>query len=904
MPSHALSGQLLLPSSANATGPCPPAPRQPLLWAALAYASGTVLSSYLWRPATWWFGTVVFALLAGAFWMRKRPLVARLLALTAVAGLALIAAQLRATPLTAYKLPAEESPVVISAHVIAEGEVTTTSNGGLRQRVDVATEDVTMEDLATEDVAVDGGTEKEPTAESSVGLRVNLFTPGKRSQSTPVDAVAADNSEPTAAATFPALHYGDRVRFPARLHFPRNYHNPGAFDSVGYMAAKGLAASASVRVDKVERLPGFAGNRWELWRTRAHGSIIAMIHRLWPPAQAALIDAMVIGDDAFIDQDTRADFQRSGTYHILVVSGMNVGILAFVSFWLLRRLRAGDMAASVLTMVMAVLYAILTDVGAPVWRAVLMMAVYLGARLLYRDRSMLNALGAAALTLMLLDPQTVLGASFQLTFLCVLAIAAAGVPLLERTSAPYRAGLRHLDTLEYDSALPAKVAQMRLDLRMVFARVRRLLRYRDLPSRILEWTLVRGIGALFGAFDLIVISSLMQISLALPMAYYFHRATSFGIPANLLVVPLTELLMPAAVAAVGLGYISVWLARIPAVVSSIALAGITGTVRGLGGMRLADLRVPTPAIWVVLAASSSLALAMLLARRRWYWTGLGIVALVASSLWIGWGPVRPLMRRGVLEVTSIDVGEGDSNLIVTPDGKTLLIDAGGPTGGPHLSEFDVGENVVSPYLWSRGFARLDVVALTHAHSDHMGGMASVLKNFRPKELWVSVIPPNEDLAKLLAEARGLGIRVVQHFDGDEFAFGGTEVRVLAPARDWLSFRPGNNDSLVLKLSYAGTSALMEGDAESLSEARMVGENPAATLLKVAHHGSKTSATARFLAAVHPQFAVISVGARNPFGLPKTDVLERLGGLGVATYRTDMDGAVTFLLDGNGVKTAP
>jgi hypothetical protein len=155
----------------------------------------------------------------------------------------------------------------------------------------------------------------------------------------------------------------------------------------------------------------------------------------------------------------------------------------------------------------------------------------------------------------------------------------------------------------------------------------------------------------------------------------------------------------------------------------------------------------------------------------------------------------------------------------------------------------------------------------------------------PKELWLSVIPPNEDLARLLAEARGLGIRVEQHFDGEEWKFGGTDVEVLAPAREWRSFRPANNDSLVLKISYGATSALMEGVAEALSEARMVGRNPSAQLLKVGHHGSKTSATPDFLAAVRPEYAVISVGMANPFGLPKVEGLECLHG--VSTYRTDM-----------------
>ena len=237
------------------------------------------------------------------------------------------------------------------------------------------------------------------------------------------------------------FHYGERIRLPVKLKLPRNFRNPGAFDYQGYLAANGIAALGSAKAEDVELLPGFVGNRIELWRTRIHSSIIAKVQALWPPPQAALIDAMVIGEEAFIDRDTRVDFQRSGTYHILVVSGMNVTILAFVVFWTLRRLRLGDIPATLLTILFCVAYAFLTEVGAPVWRATLMCAIYLGTRLLYRDRAMVNALGAAALGLLVFDPRQLFTASFQMTFVCVLIVAAIGLPLVERTSQLYRRAL-------------------------------------------------------------------------------------------------------------------------------------------------------------------------------------------------------------------------------------------------------------------------------------------------------------------------------------------------------------------------------------------------------------------------------------------------------------------------------
>ena len=763
--------------------------------------------------------------------------------------------------------------------------------------------------------------------------------------------------KPTQPEGQPQLHCGELIEAPMRLRVPERYRDPGAWQFADYLLDQGIAATANVPAANLHANPDpphksgpaaatcriFAAQAWATERLLAYAR--STPNRRLPPVlrlspdDAGLLNAMLFGDRSRLTHALRLGFERTGSFHLFVVSGMHVALLAGGLFWIARRLRLREWLATLLTLTLAAGYALLTGFGVPVQRALLMTAVFLLTRLLSRERNPLNALGAAALAVLIGSPRALFDASFQMTFLAIVAIAGIAIPLGERSFLRYAHAARDIRYRWKDSTLPPRLAQFRAMLRLwgeAFATLARAA-----PNGwvfALPATLVRR---LLWIAELAFIGLVAEAVMVLPMALYFHRATVFALPANMVSIPLVAVLAPLGIATfcaslLGpvLGY---WLAAVPGAATALLLHAITAAIAHVSRSQAADLRVPGPTLAPALAAVACLAFCCWAVRRSRAYAWAALAALPLAAAIVLW-PEPPAVHPGQLEVTAIDVGQGDSLLVIGPTGRTMLIDAGGPAGAAanaenaasNTSAFDVGEEVVSPYLWSRQLRRLDIVALTHAHSDHMGGMAAVLRNFRPSALWVSVDSSAPAFRALLAEADSLNIPVRRLRAGDELTWDSVAVSVLAPAPNYANTGPPvNNDSLVLRLRFGKSSALLEGDAEAPSERSMIAramnahgaanlsscpmcppgsvsrtsdatDVPAQigpdTLLKVGHHGSRTSTTPDFLAQVAPQDAVISVGRQNTFGHPRPEIIQRLAAAHAHVYRTDQFGLTTFLLD--------
>ena len=686
----------------------------------------------------------------------------------------------------------------------------------------------------------------------------------------------------------PAFSYGQRFNLPLRIRPVHNAGNPGNFDAESYMAHREIYWSASLSKSHTALpLPGTCGNAARALTLRFRSLLLDRLHTLAGADTylEAMLGALLLGDNAKLEQSWTDNYRKTGTYHAIVISGLHITVLAGALFALLRVCRVRPMPAYCACAVLAIVYALVCDLSAPVVRAAGGYLLFLIARFFYRRARIVNLLAAAALVYLLCDPGQLFEASFQLSFLSVLALGTLASPLSQITTAHWQAAIHDLPDPRVDFHLPLPAQEIRLELRLL---AQTIALYLPLSPLRIQAVMARLLFAILWCLDLFLSSGVILVGLCLPMVLFFHRLTFASLTANIPVVFLLS-------AAVPLGF----LAMLTGPLLAPLLRAILILSRNVVDWHLtwdSSSRIPDPPAWLLVALPASLMLTAIAARRKWRFSWAPSVVSLGFFLLLVFHPFSqsPRLHVPLLELTTIDVGQGDSLLLATPTGHLAILDAGG-TRSPR---FDTGEDLVSPYLWSRQIAHLDTIIASHGDLDHMGGLLAVFDNFHPHELWVSCQVSGDLWQRLETKAQSAGTRIRRLARGDQVRLGEIPVLVLWPPRDE-PIRKSNLTSLVLLVRHGEKNFLLTGDIDRSVEARLV-EDPALPrldVLKVAHHGSRYSSASDFLARTRPAIALASSGYANSFNHPHPDTIRRLRDAHSLLFRTDLMGQTTILSDG-------
>jgi competence protein ComEC len=732
---------------------------------------------------------------------------------------------------------------------------------------------------------------------------------------------------PTDRAETSDFRYGDRVRIIVKLRRDEQFLNPGVIRQREILDQLRLDAFGSVRgPSSVERLSvgpfSVAGLIFDQ-RARA----IDVLRQNLSPKTAGVMIASLLGNDQFLDKDTAELFREGGTYHLLVISGLHItvigGIILLILTWFTRNrwLQFG------ITCAILWMYALAVGGESPVTRAALMFTVLLFGYAVRRDSNSLNLLSFTAVILLAWRPSNLFSPSFQLTFVSVAAVFALVVPLMKTlreigswtpsTRQPFPANVsRPLITVcewlywnpaEWNDAKRANIWTGTLQKEASAARV-----IGTIGQRLLIHT-----------FEALTASAILQVALLPLSVVYFHRVSYAAIVNNLWAGVI-----------IGIESFLTILGLVFTAVSETAASGffglaeicnrllfLTSSLEQLGRLsfRVPEYAGPGRVVYVAIVfALAGLAFAL----HRWNPFDLrrttggsrkAVAALFAVlAVSVGMAVVHPLSEPradGVLRVDFLDVGQGDSALVTFPDGTTMLVDAGGtPEFRDEINESEkfepdrrgIGETVVSEYLWTRGYANIDYVAATHEDADHIGGMEDIIKNFAVGTAIVGSAERTRAAVEFGQELANRRVPVVRVRAGDRFEVGEVSIEVLNPRDEDIRARgSANNSSIVLRLQYRDRSLLLTGDIEQDVERRLAAmpEKIRADVVKVAHHGSKTSSTPGFVDAVRPSLAVISVGRRSQYGHPHTGVLENWRAVGANILTTGERGTVTVTTDG-------
>ncbi len=726
-----------------------------------------------------------------------------------------------------------------------------------------------------------------------------------------------------------ALSPGDGLKLTARIGRTARYNNPGGPDFGNWLDRNGFDASGEAI--SIVREP--SENRKSLFSRLGRLRLAALdrLSRDFQPRTAGLLAAALLGSEHFLDSDWADAFRRSGTFHLLVISGSHFALLAAAFRKLLDRFlkKEGPKAAILLGVVWS--YAILVGNEPPVLRAAVAVTVWQLASLVHRKPDFLNVIGASGLAMLAISPEELFGASFQLTFTAVIALAGGAAPLyrtLRRIGAwqPRRGtpfppavprGVRRFAELLFWSEREFRTEQKTAPIRMNLDKSR--LAGRLEAVGVGKFNLQNGLRWLFG---MALATGCVQLALLPLEIYNFNRCAPFAVISNL----AAELAMTA-VMLVGAAYLAASALSLSSPLAQAAELAVSLLVKiaGLGAaLPFANHRVPhleTGAFSIGLGFGTGIFILGYAidrwrpldrpARRPKFIKFEMIAGFLLVAVFGGYtlAPPRRAPAPSVLRVTFLDVGQGDCALVEFPDGQTLLIDSGGTGEWGKSSSFikedapGIGERVVSRVLWARGIRRLDAVIATHPDSDHIQAFSEIAENFPIGAAWHGPVDPADRTFQTFAAAMHRHGTPLRELSAPlELAFGAVRLSIIGPSG---SLKTDNDRSLVVKLTYGARSFLFTGDIEAAAEADLLarGVPLGCDVVKAPHHGSKSSSTSAFIRAVGAAHVVFCAPRRSPFGHPHAEVVNRYRELLPAArlWQTGRDGAVTAETNGGWLK---
>jgi competence protein ComEC len=729
------------------------------------------------------------------------------------------------------------------------------------------------------------------------------------------------------------LRHGARVRVMTTLDRDQKFRNPGALPLTEYLERKGYDATGVVKSPMlIERLDDervFLPLAWLYeWRQRVEKEFASNFSL----ETAGVLQAALLGNRYNISRAAAERFRAGGTFHVLVISGLQIAFIGGLMILITRRLTRRKVLQFGIAAAFMWAYTIAVGADPSVARSALMFTLVVLAPVVWRSTDSLNIVGGAALALLVWQPENLFDPSFQLTFLSVLSIVLFAVPFTRRMQQigswkPTRETPYPPDCSPWLRVLSESLFWSERQWRVELAASNVSYRLFKTPaaSRLERWRLQRFCRF---AFTAVVVSVSVQLGLLPLMVIYFHRLSIASLALNVFVGILMAALAFVALAALLVAQVSSWLATPLIILAERINWMMIHLVDPFTRFKVASLRLPHYSGWATGIYVFYYLMLGFLAYVLVRWNPLqpifvargrklspvtlrcAAVAFTLLLLVIVLHPLSAVRPDGKLHIDFLDVGQGDSALLTMPDGTTVLVDGGGRPSFNQANDDDpvferdsrsIGESVVSEYLWSRGMDRVDYILATHADADHIDGLNDVARNFKVRGAIVARTPANDaEYARFAATMNEAGVPVEKIGAGDVLRFGEVSAAALwPPATQDESASSRNNDSILLLVRFGEKRFLLTGDIEREGETAVLREaiSLKSDVVKVAHHGSRTSSIEAFVAATRPSLAIISVGRTSMFGHPHRDVVERWRASGAEVMTTGRRGTISVVTDG-------